>query len=51
MVTGDSPLKQLFRPEEVELLVCGSKVLLSLYTFEIMNYPGDTHMKCSISIL
>ena len=26
MVTKESPLKQLFRPEEVELLVCGSKV-------------------------
>ncbi|UYV60364.1 UBE3A [Cordylochernes scorpioides] len=25
MVTDDSPLKMLFRPEEVELLVCGSK--------------------------
>ena len=26
MVTKESPLRQLFRPEEVELLVCGSKV-------------------------
>ncbi|KAG8176488.1 hypothetical protein JTE90_017543 [Oedothorax gibbosus] len=25
MVTDDSPLKLLFRPEEIELLVCGSK--------------------------
>lgn len=25
MVTDDSPLKMLFRPEEIELLVCGSK--------------------------
>ncbi|KFM81417.1 Ubiquitin-protein ligase E3A, partial [Stegodyphus mimosarum] len=25
MVTDDSPLKVLFRPEEIELLVCGSK--------------------------
>ncbi|XP_061420057.1 ubiquitin-protein ligase E3A isoform X1 [Lethenteron reissneri] len=27
MVTSESPLKALFRPEEVELLVCGSRVL------------------------
>lgn len=26
MVTDESPLNLLFRPEEVELLVCGSKV-------------------------
>ena len=26
MVTNESPLKCLFRPEEVELLICGSRV-------------------------
>lgn len=26
MVTDESPLKMLFRPDEVETLVCGSKV-------------------------
>lgn len=26
MVTDESPLELLFRPEEIELLVCGSKV-------------------------
>lgn len=26
MVTDESPLALLFRPEEIELLVCGSKV-------------------------
>lgn len=26
MVTKESPLKYLFRPEEVELLICGSRV-------------------------
>lgn len=26
MVTNESPLKYLFRPEEIELLVCGSRV-------------------------
>lgn len=28
MVTDESPLKLLFRPEEIELLVCGSKVCI-----------------------
>ncbi|XP_050416965.1 ubiquitin-protein ligase E3A [Patella vulgata] len=27
MVTNESPLRMLFRPDEIELLVCGSKVL------------------------
>lgn len=33
MVTSESPLRQLFRPEEIEMLVCGSKVccLVQLY--------------------
>lgn len=31
MVTDESPLHLLFRPEEIELLVCGSKV--SVKTF------------------
>lgn len=26
MVTKESPLKYLYRPEEVELLICGSRV-------------------------
>lgn len=26
MVTSESPLKYLFRPEEIELLICGSRV-------------------------
>lgn len=26
MVTNESPLKYLFRPEEIELLICGSRV-------------------------
>lgn len=32
MVTDESPLQLLFRPEEIELLVCGSKVI-----FKILN--------------
>lgn len=31
MVTNESPLKYLFRPEEVELLICGSRVRDVLY--------------------
>lgn len=34
MVTDESPLHLLFRPEEVELLVCGSKV--SVFPFSIL---------------
>lgn len=30
MVTGDSLLKYLFRPDEVDMLVCGSKVLFTM---------------------
>ena len=26
MVTDESPLRMLFRPDEIEMLVCGSKV-------------------------
>jgi len=32
MVTDESPLKMLFRPDEVEILVCGSKVGVALKT-------------------
>lgn len=28
MVTDDSPLSSLFRPEELELLICGSQVMI-----------------------
>lgn len=36
MVTQESPLKHLFRPEELELLICGSKVRFtsSLFVFD-----------------
>lgn len=30
MVTDESPLPLLFRPEEIELLVCGSKVSICI---------------------
>lgn len=31
MVTDESPLELLFRPEEIELLICGSKVSLCFW--------------------
>lgn len=34
MVTNESPLKYLFRPEEIELLICGSRVRFCQQTFE-----------------
>lgn len=30
MVVDESPLELLFRPEEIELLICGSKVSTSM---------------------
>ena len=32
IVTNESPLKYLFRPEEVELLICGSRVRKHTFT-------------------
>ena len=29
MVTDESPLRMLFRPDEIEMLVCGNKVRMS----------------------
>ncbi|XP_076347770.1 ubiquitin-protein ligase E3A-like [Tachypleus tridentatus] len=40
MVTEDSPLKELFRPEEVELLVCGSKHFDFSALEEATEYDG-----------
>uniref|UniRef100_UPI00358ED655 ubiquitin-protein ligase E3A-like isoform X2 n=1 Tax=Myxine glutinosa TaxID=7769 RepID=UPI00358ED655 len=40
MVTSESPLKMLFRPEEIELLVCGSKVLDFHALQEATEYDG-----------
>lgn len=42
MVTNESPLKYLFRPEEVELLICGSRVrkqtlILIFITFTVVG--------------
>lgn len=42
MVTNESPLKYLFRPEEIELLICGSrvrkqKVSAKIYRFIVCN--------------
>lgn len=40
MVTNESPLKYLFRPEEIELLICGSRVRFLAACF-------GTLVKCS----
>lgn len=50
MVTQESPLKHLFRPEELELLICGSKVrftssllfLIDLQTNVLLIYRNST---------
>lgn len=41
MVTDESPLHLLFRPEEVELLVCGSKVGFGCYIWHICVYINN----------
>ncbi|XP_039709331.1 ubiquitin-protein ligase E3A isoform X2 [Pteropus medius] len=40
MVTNESPLKYLFRPEEIELLVCGSRNLDFQALEETTEYDG-----------
>ncbi|GIY89367.1 ubiquitin-protein ligase E3A [Caerostris extrusa] len=40
MVTNDSPLKMLFRPEEIELLVCGNKNYDFVALEESTEYDG-----------
>ncbi|CAL8291071.1 unnamed protein product [Lota lota] len=40
MVTSESPLKYLFRPEEIELLICGSRNLDFLALEETTEYDG-----------
>lgn len=39
MVTKESPLKYLFRPEEVEMLICGSRVRKPFHLKELL-YRG-----------
>jgi len=40
MVTNESPLKYLFRPEEIELLICGSRNLDFQALEETTEYDG-----------
>lgn len=49
MVTNESPLKYLFRPEEVELLICGSRVSerIPIYIFYILIVFGAALMTVS----
>ncbi|XP_029460607.1 ubiquitin-protein ligase E3A isoform X1 [Rhinatrema bivittatum] len=48
MVTNESPLKYLFRPEEIELLICGSRNLDFQALEETTEYDGgytrDSHI-------
>lgn len=40
MVTNESPLKYLFRPDEIELLICGSRILDFHALEESAEYDG-----------
>uniref|UniRef100_A0AAZ3QPF1 Ubiquitin-protein ligase E3A n=1 Tax=Oncorhynchus tshawytscha TaxID=74940 RepID=A0AAZ3QPF1_ONCTS len=46
MVTNESPLKCLFRPEEVELLICGSRNLDFQALEETTEYDGGYSKDC-----
>uniref|UniRef100_A0A8C7FZT7 Ubiquitin-protein ligase E3A n=1 Tax=Oncorhynchus kisutch TaxID=8019 RepID=A0A8C7FZT7_ONCKI len=48
MVTNESPLKCLFRPEEVELLICGSRNLDFHALEETTEYDGGYNKDCHI---
>ncbi|XP_064808775.1 ubiquitin-protein ligase E3A-like [Oncorhynchus masou masou] len=48
MVTNESPLKYLFRPEEVELLICGSRNLDFHALEETTEYDGGYNKDCRI---
>ncbi|XP_046893041.1 ubiquitin-protein ligase E3A-like [Hypomesus transpacificus] len=48
MVTNESPLKCLFRPEEVELLICGSRNLDFEALEETTEYDGGYSKDCQI---
>ncbi|XP_071018219.1 ubiquitin-protein ligase E3A-like isoform X2 [Oncorhynchus clarkii lewisi] len=48
MVTNESPLKCLFRPEEVELLICGSRNLDFHALEETTEYDGGYNKDCRI---
>ncbi|KAK0145980.1 Ubiquitin-protein ligase E3A [Merluccius polli] len=48
MVTNESPLKYLFRPEEVELLICGSRNLDFKALEETTDYDGGYSKDCQV---
>ncbi|XP_041745462.2 ubiquitin-protein ligase E3A-like isoform X2 [Coregonus clupeaformis] len=48
MVTNESPLKCLFRPEEVELLICGSRNLDFQALEETTEYDGGYSRDCRV---
>lgn len=50
MVTNESPLKYLFRPEEVELLICGSRVRKQTF-YLFFDFVVASFMTDSMSLL
>lgn len=50
MVTNESPLKYLFRPEEIELLICGSRVRGKKKNLQSVPPPLGHHLGKWISL-
>lgn len=48
MVTKESPLKYLYRPEEIELLICGSRKLDFDALEKTTDYDGGYNKDCQI---
>uniref|UniRef100_A0AAY4C377 Ubiquitin-protein ligase E3A n=1 Tax=Denticeps clupeoides TaxID=299321 RepID=A0AAY4C377_9TELE len=48
MVTNESPLKYLFRPDEIELLICGSRNLDFHALEESTDYDGGYSRECRV---
>lgn len=53
MVTNESPLKYLFRPEEIELLICGSRVRSGNIRQEsgVFVVSGNLGLSSSLSLI
>lgn len=49
MVTDESPLELLFRPEEIEQLICGSKVSLLYIVFISGIIKVNIKMYCIVT--
>lgn len=46
MVTNESPLKYLFRPEEIELLICGSRVRKHHVWCDCWQWCAEGMLRC-----